>query len=64
MPIWVFAHNHGYEGHEPPFQAFSSKEEAIRARAMIAGAGFTSIEIYEVPLWPEAPNGEPKRVVE
>lgn len=53
MSIFVAVINHGVEGKTAPFQAFSSKGEAISAYELLCNAGSGCIEIFEIPVWPE-----------
>lgn len=46
--IYVIAHNGGYEGYSGPVQAFKTKQEARAAAAL-----GDSLEVFEVPEWPE-----------
>lgn len=56
--VYVMAHNGGCEGHSVPIQAFATIYEARCALALIGAAGLHGIEIFEVPMWPNA-NPEP-----
>jgi hypothetical protein len=50
--IWVMAQNGGCEGHSAPFQAFTAKETAMAALALMTAAGHSGIEVFEIPIWP------------
>ena len=52
--VFVLCRDGGYEGYSPPLQAYSTLEEARAGKLLIAAAGEYCIDIFEVPLWPNA----------
>ncbi len=51
MPIFVLAHDGGYEGHSPPVQAFT--DEAVARSALALLSAHETWNLFAVPLWPE-----------
>ena len=52
--IWVIVRNGGYEGKSAPIQAAKTGEEARALLSVMDTVAMGSLEIYAVPVWPEA----------
>jgi hypothetical protein len=56
VTIYVIARNGGYEGHSPPLLCCADREVALKALAFMKGTTNESLELFEVPEWPDPPN--------
>lgn len=55
--VYLLIPHLGSEGYGEPTAVFFEKHDAEAAEALVDAAGYSTVRIVEVPVWPHLPKG-------